>query len=120
MQRWIDAIKDRIVGKAPKGARRSSKWRKIRLKHLKLKPACEICGFKKKVEVHHVVPFHLAPDLELNLNNLMTLCENKKYGINCHLLVGHLGNYRDINTSVRIAATTWNMKLGKFEKNSSK
>jgi len=118
MNRWIDAIKDRIVGKAPKGAKRSKRWREVRKIHLETKPACEICGLKKKVEVHHVVPFHLAPDLELHPDNLMTLCENKKYGINCHLLVGHIGNYKDINPGVIIDALTWRTKLNKFKKNS--
>jgi len=61
--------------------------------------------------VHHVVPFHLAPDLELEPGNLLTLCESKKYGINCHQLIGHLGNYRRWNPSVREDATVWRMKL---------
>lgn len=120
MVRWVQAIKDRFHGKAPKGAKRSSKWREVRREHLKANPACEICGLKIKIEVHHVIPFHLAPDLELDPGNLMTLCENKKYGINCHLLIGHVGNYRNINASVRVDAATWKFKLNQFEKNSSR
>ena len=97
---WIRFITDRIQGKAEKGARRHKSWRKVRLEHLEKNPTCFICGGKKKIEVHHIIPFYLAPDMELNPKNLMTLCENKKYGINCHLLVGHLGNYRRINPNV--------------------
>jgi len=108
---FIKAIKDRIEGKAPKGAKRSSSWRKVRKQHLKDNPNCAVCGSHKKVEVHHKIPFHYAPNKELDPNNLMTLCENKKYGINCHLLIGHLGNYQKINVSVEIDAMMWNKKL---------
>lgn len=110
---WFKHIKDRVEGKAAKGARRSSQWRKVRKAHLETNPECFICGSKHALEVHHIIPFNLAPDKELDPENLMTLCENKKYGINCHLLVGHLGNYRKINPNVFIDATTWKLKLGK-------
>ena len=108
-------IKDRIEGKAKKGQKRSSKWRKVRAEHLKNNPRCCICGAKKKIEVHHGVPFNIAPDLELDPTNLYTLCENKKYGINCHLLVGHLGNYRRTNLSVDSDTVFWRTKLGYYE-----
>lgn len=106
-------LKDRIQGKAKKGEKRSSKWRKIRATHLEKNPLCAICGLKKKVEVHHVIPFNIAPDLELNPENLITLCENRKWGITCHLLVGHLGNYKDFNSSVQADATYWKIRLRK-------
>jgi hypothetical protein len=38
--------------------------------------------------------------LELTPDNLITLCESKKYGITCHLFVGHRGNYRLFNPDV--------------------
>ena len=75
-------------------ADRSPQWRKVRLAHLKLHPVCEICGSAKDVEVHHFVPFHLDPKLELEESNLITLCESKYWGFSCHLQVGHGGNYR--------------------------
>lgn len=87
---------DRLLGKTP-GRRRSSKWRKVRRKFLEINPRCESCGGIKKLEVHHVIPYHVDPSLELEFSNLMTLCRRKKYGISCHLLVGHKGNYRLIN-----------------------
>ena len=104
-------LKDRIQGKAPKGTRRSNKWRKVRAQFLKDNPRCAICSSKLLIEVHHCIPFHIAPDIELDTDNLITLCENKKYGINCHLLVGHLGNYKRVNTQVKIDAITWNLKI---------
>lgn len=113
IQDWFKHIKDRVEGKAKKGAKRSSRWRKVRKAHIKANPTCFICGSKRKLEAHHIIPFHVAPHLELEPENIMTLCENKKYGINCHLLIGHLGNYRKINTNVVLDATLWKMKLGK-------
>lgn len=109
--KFVQAIKDRIQGKAPKGAKRSSQWRKKRKIHLKKNPRCAVCDAKRKVEVHHKIPFHIAPDLELTEDNLVSLCENKKYGINCHLLLGHLGNYRRVNTTVDADVATWRVRL---------
>ncbi|GAG20148.1 unnamed protein product, partial [marine sediment metagenome] len=88
----------------------------VRAKHIKQFPTCHVCGSKKKVEVHHKVPFNIAPDLELNPDNLVSLCENKKYGVNCHLLIGHLGNYRRINADVEFDVFIWRKKIGKCEK----
>jgi len=113
MLRAWDILKDRLQGKARPGERRSSQWRKIRRVHLILHPRCAVCGGRKKLEVHHKLPFNIAPDKELSPMNLITLCERKKYGINCHLLIGHLGNYRDFNASVSADAAYWRLKLNK-------
>ena len=104
-------IKDRITSKAPAGAKRSSLWSKVRVAFLKNNPTCAVCGGKEKLEVHHIVPFHKDPSLELDLNNLITLCESKKKGSNCHLLFGHLGNYQKVNKDVVKDAKIWNEKL---------
>ena len=109
----IQEIKDRIQGKAQKGEKRSGSWTQVRNEHVEKHPACEVCGRTTKVQVHHLIPFHVAPDLELEPDNLMTLCENKKNGINCHLLVGHLGNFRRFNVTAVEDATYWKQKLGK-------
>lgn len=90
-------ITDSILGKAPISAKRSSDWPRTRSEFLEKNPTCAVCGGSKKLNVHHILPFHLRPELELEESNLITLCERKKYGIHCHLLVGHLGNYRNIN-----------------------
>jgi len=107
----IKTLTDRMTGKAPKGAKRSPKWRKVRAKFIKENPHCVVCGSKKKVEVHHKIPFHIAPYLEIKEDNLMSLCENKKYGINCHLLIGHLGNYRRINVDIETDVMIWRKRL---------
>jgi len=108
---FFKAIKDRIQGKAMIGQRRSGDWPTARKLHLKENPKCEVCESKFKTEVHHIIPFSIAPDLETNPDNMMTLCENKKYGINCHLLIGHLGNYRRTNPSCELDAMAWRFKI---------
>lgn len=101
----IDHVKGRIQGKIPKGKKRSKSWRLIRKIWLEENPTCCICGSKEKLEVHHIVPFHVDPSKELDMNNLATVCERKKFGINCHLLVGHLGNYKRYNPNFRSSAS---------------
>lgn len=76
-------------------AARSPKWSQVRKKHLKDNPVCAACGSNKKLEVHHIKPVHLYPDLELDPSNLMTLCADP-----CHLLFGHLMNFRSWNKEV--------------------
>ena len=107
---WEDA-NDRLTGKAPKGAKRSSQWGKVRDAFLKKNPSCACCGGTKTLRVHHIVPFHEQPSLELVETNLITLCEAKKYGINCHLLLGHLGNWRRWNATVVFSAGWWGLKI---------
>jgi len=40
----------------------------------------------------------MHPELELELDNLITLCETK--GKKCHLNIGHLGNWKQENPNV--------------------
>jgi hypothetical protein len=108
---WYQVINDTWTGKAPTGAKRSPKWPKVRDEFLKTHPVCECCGGKVSLEVHHVEPFHINPERELDPENLMTLCESKRYGVNCHLFVGHLGNYSRWNPLARIDAILWAAKL---------
>lgn len=77
---------------------RSPIWPHVRAFHLAKFPACLACGSISRVEVHHVVPFHVAPSLELEPSNLVTLCDGP---LKHHLTIGHLGSWRFINPSVR-------------------
>lgn len=106
-------IKDRIQGKAPKGAKRNKDWRKLRKKFRQTNDVCAVCGTKKKLEVHHVIPFHVAPELELDMGNLITLCDGggRRGSKSCHLLFGHLGNWQNANTRVKEDATIWRHRL---------
>ena len=93
------------------GVPRSEHWPAVRKTFIEKHPNCAICRGKKKLNVHHVKPFHLYPDLELDPNNLITLCENDKGGINCHLAFGHLGSFKSWNAKVRVDAATWSAKI---------
>ena len=76
-------------------ATRSSKWPKVRKDYLEENPSCAACGRTRSLEVHHKLPVHLYPDLELDPSNLIGLCDNP-----CHLLFGHLMNYKSYNKNV--------------------
>jgi hypothetical protein len=95
----------------PKGLKRSGHWPAARKAHLAKHPLCEVCGGKKKLEVHHIKPFHLHPELELDPTNFITLCENDKDGVNCHLLFGHLGNFKSYNENVVHDSKEWCNKI---------
>lgn len=103
----IDAAK----GKHPISTARSGHWPTVRKQHLALHPTCALCGGAVKIEVHHIRPFHLHPDLELDPSNLVTLCEADKGGANCHLLFGHLGNFKSFNVEVVSDASHWSEKI---------
>lgn len=81
------------------GVRRSSRWPAVRKAHLAANPACAACGVREALEVHHCLPFHLHPELELDPANLLTLCESKSH--NCHLLFGHCLGWSRYNPTVR-------------------
>lgn len=76
-------------------ATRSYKWNTVRKQHLEKHPNCIACGRNKKLEVHHIKPVHLFPDLELDPSNLVTLCADP-----CHILFGHLMDFKSWNKSV--------------------
>jgi 5-methylcytosine-specific restriction endonuclease McrA len=76
-------------------ATRSPKWSSIRKEHIKNNPECAACGSSKKLEVHHKIPVHIQPELELDPSNLITLCDSP-----CHLIFGHLFNYKSYNKTV--------------------
>ena len=107
----IQNLKDTIQGKATIGKTRSNRWPAVRKQYLKEHSICAVCGGKTKLEVHHKVPFHENPNLELDPNNLITLCESKSFGVVCHLFVGHAGNYKKINKDVDMDAAYWKQKL---------
>lgn len=82
------------------GLPRSPHWaivsREFRAKH----PNCERCGSSDQINIHHNYPFHIVvmsgrADLELDERNLHSLCT--KTNMECHLLCGHLDDYRSYN-----------------------
>ena len=111
MKQLLKHIQDRIAGKIPAGKKRSGHWPAVRKAHLEKNPTCAVCGGKDMLEVHHRLPFHLNPNLELDPNNLITLCESGNNGINCHLAFGHLGNFKSYNKDVEKDTSEWAKKI---------
>ena len=82
------------------GLERSPQWPGVEREHLLREPACAACGYKGDgIQVHHIKPFHLHPHLELEPDNLITLCQVD--GREHHLLLGHLDEWSSYNEHVR-------------------
>ena len=69
-------------------------WRKTRNAHILVEPCCQMCTVVKKLEVHHIQPWHLAIDLRYDEKNLVTLCRE------CHFRFGHLRNWHNYNPEI--------------------
>jgi 5-methylcytosine-specific restriction enzyme A len=78
--------------------KRSGKWPKVEHDFRSKHPTCAGCGGIVNLNVHHQKPFHLDPPLELDENNLITLCMEK--GKDCHLLIGHGDDFKAFNPDV--------------------
>jgi hypothetical protein len=88
------------------GSERSPRWRKVRQEFLEMNPCCAVCGRKNlQSNVHHKIPFHIRPDLELEEDNLITLCRDH------HFLFGHLGSWISFNATVETDVKEWNEKI---------
>lgn len=92
--------------------RRSSQWEPTRAAHIQAQGWCALCGTSKDLEVHHLTPVHIAPELELDPANLITLCRH------CHFEAGHLGNWTNDVAGLRVVigevgATLHRMRLMK-------
>ena len=85
---------------------RSAQWPKVRAEYLKTNPVCQVCGSSVKPEVHHIIPVHIDPSKELELDNLITLCD--KY---CHFIFGHLMNWRSYNPDIIKDAQLYYQKI---------
>ena len=90
-----------LAREAHKLATRSSLWPRVRDAHLKEHPFCASCGHAKRLQVHHIVPFHENPALELDPANLVTLCMGTH---ECHLRIGHGFSFRFFNPKVTLHA----------------
>jgi hypothetical protein len=93
------------------GMERSPKWPGVEKLHLKFHPVCEACGSSKNLNVHHKKPFHLFPESELDMNNLITLCMDKE----CHIKIGHGDNFKDYNPDVEVDAQKVRADISLFE-----
>jgi 5-methylcytosine-specific restriction protein A len=85
---------------------RSGKWPAVQAAHIKAHPYCAACGAKDDahtgLNVHHILPYHLYPEHELDPLNLVTLCEPKgdKWSRFCHLALGHRGDFKSFEPDI--------------------
>ena len=94
------------------GATRSPEWRGVAERHLATHPNCAVCGWKPKIgnnPCHHKRPFHLHPELELDPNNLITLCEKTEHS--CHWIFGHLYDYKAYNPNIEADSQIYKDKI---------
>lgn len=69
-------------------------WRSLRKEILKTQIECHVCGYEKKLEVHHITPRHVSPELALKWDNLIVLCRD------CHFHIGHWCDFHESNPDV--------------------
>ncbi len=100
---WLNYGQDPLYG----GKKRSPLWPKARRAHLKKEPCCQVCGTKKDIAVHHLRPYHLWPELELDPTNYITLCNHVQH----HLAFGHLGDFTSYNKDCRVDVAAWREKF---------
>jgi hypothetical protein len=54
---------------------------------------CEWCGSAKDLNVHHIIPQHIAPELAHDKSNMIVLCRP------CHFTLGHRCNWSSGGTT---------------------
>ena len=66
------------------------RWEEFEREYWKKHPNekyCHICGERRNVELHHIVPRHVDPSRIFDESNLIPLCRC------CHFRFGHLCNW---------------------------
>lgn len=107
MQEWFQ---ENVVGPVREiaknhGTERSPHWNAVRKEFLEKNPTCAVCDKKRKgLNVHHIVPFHVDPSIELEEENLITLCRKH------HFTFGHLGWWKSWNEKVIEDCIEWYLK----------
>lgn len=81
--------------------KRSPKWEKLEHEFKLAHPSCAACGSINRLNIHHIKPFHVSPELELDPNNLITMCMDTK---ECHLKLAHLGSFKTANSNIIVDA----------------
>ena len=87
------------------GRNRSPRWRATRKAYLRLHPKCEISGVKRRLQVHHIIPFHKDPSKELDFDNLKTVTKW------LHFWLCHLGSWHSWNENLQEDIKIWRDKI---------
>ena len=74
---------------------------------------CAVTGSTEGIEVHHIRPFHLFPELEMDPANWISLIRP------WHLYLGHVGNWSNWNPNVREDAERFRRMIEAFRKGST-
>lgn len=77
---------------------RSPKWERVSRDFIERNPECAACSCREHLETHHVLPYHLHPELELVESNFIVLCREH------HFRIGHKSNWQESNENVRADA----------------
>jgi len=87
-----------------------TQWQLTKAKraYKKKNPVCAVCGYKKDLEIHHIVPVHVDASKALDYDNFITLCDWRNHG--CHYVWGHFRNFR----------TRWNPDIVEFAESVNK
>lgn len=97
-----NALLDLLVVDVPPqpflGKPRHRDWDEAAHAFLLKNPTCAACGTRKRLQVHHKKPFHLHPELELDPDNLIVLCDAPYH--HCHFIVGHSMDWTSFNPAV--------------------
>lgn len=89
---------------------RNEEWSRVRNEFIQENGAfCQVCLKTTKLNVHHIIPFHIDPTLELDKSNLIVLCTND--AVNCHYLYGHLLDWKSYNPTCRDDVQIWQQKI---------
>jgi len=64
------------------------KWLRLKSKLLYEKRKCEICGSDNYLHIHHILPRSSNPELTMDKENLMVLCED------CHKKIHKYDKYK--------------------------
>ena len=91
---WLKKHADNLFGRA-------GTWPRVRREFLARNPSCAACGGKNNLEALHIEPYRLAPEKELLEDNLIPLCGSPR---NCHLMIGHGGDWMAYRPDVRRVA----------------
>ena len=81
MRRFLTILQDGLKGKPL--SLRSPHWHTVRKHYLEQHNKCAACGRTEHLQVHHIEPFHLHPDKELDINNMppeWKSCEAQCFG----------------------------------------
>ena len=77
------------------GVPRSPKFAKLAKEFIKEKGGkCEATGVSFDLEVHHILPYHLYPEKELDKNNFIVLTHW------IHFFLAHLGRWASHNEKI--------------------